>query len=235
MLVYFSPLNLFKISKIIRKDKIDTVFAESMWTILPLMILKIFFNFKILFDTHNFEYEYYKQKWLIKLSKIIFIYEKYCCNISDVIFVCSDREKKLFIQNYKIYENKIIVFPNWMNYPKISREIEDVKTEIWVSDEILLSFVWKLDYFPNKEAVNFLISNIDKIYWNIKIMIIWPWFENFIPCNSKKILFLWYKENVYDYINASDNFFYYFKENWWASSARNLGVLKSKYNLSCFH
>lgn len=43
------------------------------------------------------------------------------------------------------------------------------------------------------------------------------------------------RENVQDFIKDTDNFFYYFKENWWASSARNLGVLKSKYNLSCFH
>jgi hypothetical protein len=204
MLVYFSPYNIIKTYFVIKKIKVDIVFAESMWTLIPLCIFKKSFWHKLYFDTHNFEYEYYNQKWKIVLSKIIFIYEKFCCKVSDKIIVCSKREKELFMVNYNLKSEKIIVLANWMNPPLIVRDKDSIIKEFAPNNEVIITFIWKLDYLPNKEAVDFLVSNIDKVEWNIKILIIWPWSEIYSTIQTDKIVFVWYKENIYDYINASD-------------------------------
>lgn len=202
MLVYFSPINIYRVFKILKNKKINIVFAESIWTLLPIILFKKIFKYQIVFDTHNFEYEYYKQK-NSKLTYIIFYIEKYSCIFSDKILVCSEREKSLFIKEYKLNSNKIIILENWMNPPIIQKESHILKKSLNIWDDVIvLSFVWKLDYLPNKEAVNFLIQNIEKINWNIILLIIWGWLEQITL--SKKILQIWYTDNVYDYINISD-------------------------------
>ena len=204
ILSYFSPKNIYKLYKTIKGKEINIVLAETFWCALPAILLKSVCSYTLIFDTHNFELEYAKQKWWFQIY-IVYFLEWVCCQFSDKILVCSEREKTLFWETYWLSDNKISVLPNGMNMPSVKKDRETIRRELGLtSDTILLVFVGKLDYLPNKEAVEYIIENIDTIIWDIQVLIVWPGDQLFNHIHHEKITFLWYTDSVYDYINAAD-------------------------------
>lgn len=134
------------------KEHPKIIVSETNWSMTPCILASLLLGSKLLFNTHNLEYTMYSRlKKKNKLvSMLLLMLERIFCHFSDNILVCSNIEKKELIKRQKINPNKIYILPNG---------IEISKKKV-VNHESNVLFIGKLDYKPNKEALNIIINKI---------------------------------------------------------------------------
>jgi len=79
------------------------------------------------------------------------------------IFTCSEFDRQLFIGMYGVDDNNISVVPNGADIPQIASEAQGrilPETEDKLKDHTVLFFMGKLDYQPNREALDYLNTQI---------------------------------------------------------------------------
>jgi peptidoglycan-N-acetylglucosamine deacetylase len=132
-------------------------------------IRKYFGNKKIIFDSHNVEYDLEKDnlKGLnFILRKIILHFVKNieieALRYSDVVLAVSLNNKKRFVDLYKINADKIKIIPNGTDIPFFSKNIfKDLTQKIrkeFIGKKVLV-FVGS-EHKPNKEAVKIIKDKI---------------------------------------------------------------------------
>ena len=138
-----------------------------------------------IYDAHNCEYllmdrilgKHMLKKFVLRQVKKI---EGAACRKSDLILVCSEKEKQSFIDLYKVNENKIIIVPNGAN---IREEIEEKSRE----DRTVI-FIGAY-YKPNIDAARFIIKELAPRLKEFKFLIVGTVFDAFrtekIPGNLK--------------------------------------------------
>jgi glycosyltransferase involved in cell wall biosynthesis len=104
----------------------------------------------IIYNAHNLEFENYYGKSNSRKRKKFSYYEAKKMDECDFIFVCSLREKKILIKIRPELEQKIYIFPNLVNAQNYSPDSNEKK---WIT------FIGTLDYFPNREAVEFITGD----------------------------------------------------------------------------
>jgi len=206
----FNPLLLMKSYNIIKKEKIDLVIGEFAWSGIYLLLLKFLTSIPYVIDEHNIEYELVKFNYgfIGKLiSPIVKLYEKVIWEFSKYIFCVSENDKKK-IRNLRVNNKKIIVVPNGTEdgfLKKIDKKRIREKLNLSPDDSIIL-FFGKLDYYPNKEAINVIYKELlprtlGKIKKNVKFLIVG---SNPPKIKNKNIIFTGPVENIKNYIDASD-------------------------------
>ena len=79
------------------------------------------------------------------------------------IFTCSEFDRQLFIGMYGVDEKQVSVVPNGTDIQQIESEAQhriSSETEDKLKDNKVLFFMGKLDYQPNKEALDYLNTHI---------------------------------------------------------------------------
>ncbi len=115
---------------------------------------------KLIYNAHNLEFEsYYKRhEQGTRGFRRFKNYEVTTISQADLILVCSEREKELLVQE-GLDSHVVMVVPNLVD----SREYYSVEPK----DTIL--FLGTLDYYPNQQAIEFLINdffpNLDSDIW----------------------------------------------------------------------
>ena len=205
----FNPWLLMKSCKMIKKEKIDLVIGEFAWSGVYLLLLKSLTNVSYIIDEHNLEYELVKFNYGL-LGKFIWpivkFYEKFTWKFSKYIFCVSENDKKV-ITNLGIDNKKIIVVPHGIDnnfLRKLNKKEIKRKLNLSLDDSIIL-FFGKLDYSPNKEAVNIIhkeiLPRILKKSKKVKFLIVG---SNPPSLKHENIIFTGPVENIKNYIDASD-------------------------------
>lgn len=200
-------LLIIKIIKIIKENKIDVIIMEYPWFWLYIYFVKKITWVKVILQEHNLEFERFKSNkywWW----KILYYYEKWVYKIVDDIFYISSEDKKN-AEKYFWIKNKWQICNYWINSNLFNTNWnQDSKAKLKEQYKInenkkIISFFWKLDYYPNTEALDIIFENIyPKLIekkLNFKLIINW----NPIPekyKNLKNIIFTWNVINIQDYI-----------------------------------
>jgi len=148
---------------ILSADNTDIIIFSHPWS--SLCVQKADSQFFI-YDAHNCEYllmdrilgrHILKKVILNKVKKI----EGDACKKSNLILVCSEKEKNDFIKLYNVKQDKIIIVPNGAN-PKMqdsaNKKLCRNKLSISLSDKII--FFVGAYYKPNIDSARFIIEKL---------------------------------------------------------------------------
>jgi len=206
----FNPLLLMNSYNIIKKEKIDLVIGEFAWSGVYLLLLKFLTHAPYIIDEHNIEYELVKFNYGLigkLICPIVGLYEKLTWKFSKYVFCVSENDKKAII-NLGGSDKKIIFVPHGIDndfLKKLNKKTIRKGLNLNPGDSIIL-FFGKLDYSPNKEAVNMIHEELlprilNKIKKNIKFLIVG---SNPPNLKHENIIFTGPVENIKNYIGASD-------------------------------
>lgn len=205
---FFNPLLIWNGLKILRTEKQKMIFAAHLWSGLNVMILYFLTRTPYILDEHNVEYLRMNRMgknfgWLVK------IFEKLCCRFAHKV-LCVSKVDKEYLEQMGVPSTKIIVVPNSIDAEKFYPNLDagnEIRKKLNISTNTpLILFFGKLDYGPNKEAVEIIRTEIlprvlEKIP-HAKFLIVGanppPEFKH------ESIIFTGLVSRVEDYINASD-------------------------------
>jgi glycosyltransferase involved in cell wall biosynthesis len=157
------PYLIVKLLFVCKKEKIDLIQFELPITGLSSFVVKKALDIPIVYDSHNVETER-----LGSMPDVSGIYlaitrllEKTVCNISDLVFAVSQRDKNLFVFQ-GLPEQKIIVIPNSIDTIKLSNigNGTKVRNKYNLIGKTVLIFHGPLKYPPNQEAVGLLTKTV---------------------------------------------------------------------------
>ncbi len=160
---YFMFLNL----KVRKRMKTLAKGSDVVITSHPWMSSSINFKNKIkIYDAHNCEYELYrkffKNNFVNNLfCRLIFNIEKKVCKKSDIIFACSETDKKLFVKYYKVSPKKIFIVPNSISKKEIGfvKNKNRLKEKLGLKDKKIILFIGS-NFLPNRFALDFIIRKL---------------------------------------------------------------------------
>jgi glycosyltransferase involved in cell wall biosynthesis len=161
---------------ILNSQKADVLICSHPWSSLSMRK-----NSRQLFiyDAHNCEYLLMEQilgkclfrKFVLKKTRKI---EADACKKSDLILVCSEKEKRDFIDIYKVGAQKIVIIPNGANSrEKITPRLKECsrqKLSIGLNEKVVI-FIGAY-YKPNIDAVKYIIETIAPALKEFKFLIV---------------------------------------------------------------
>lgn len=206
-----NPWLILKGLKIIKKEKIDLIFANHLTSSISAMILRFLTGVPYILDQHTCEAIRYartskKKKVVAALLKTL---ENLACKFAYKIFAVSDLDREFFISVQGVEEGKIITIPNAVDTEKFypnKKNIPIIKKTLKISDEPLILFFGTMKYEPNFEAIKIILHEI------------LPRVLKKLPCtkflvtgdtvphkfNHENIIFAGRVDKIEDYINAAD-------------------------------
>jgi glycosyltransferase involved in cell wall biosynthesis len=213
---YLNPFALINLITFIRANKIETILIEHPYLGWYIPFIRLFTSSKIICHTHNVESERFRsigKPWW----RFLRVYERWVLKICDLVFCITDEDKTFFTQSMKIPSNKCITVP----YGIIEKSIPDdkikCKQEVCANHKInpeakLLFFNGVLDYIPNIEAVDIILSKIipelDKLSFSYHIIIagknLQSDVQEKIETLNNRILYAGFVEDIFLYTKAAD-------------------------------
>jgi len=215
---YIDIRNIFEICKLIKKNKIETLIIEHPYIGWLGVIVKKITNIKLVFHTHNIEYERFRslEKWWWKILKY---YETWVLKNADVIFCISDEDKRHMKDKMGIDEIKCITIPYGIIQkapPTDKIECKEIicRKHNLDPDVTLLFFNGLLDYEPNTDALYNIIENINPFLQksNIKYNILIAGknlpskFGGLKKWNKENIFYAGFVDDIDQYTKAADIF-----------------------------
>ena len=218
--LFFNFYYLKSAYEFMKKSNSDIIQCELLWTVPFGILLKKMFNKPLILVEENVEYLKFKQ-FDIPYHVALFVkkLEKMSCKLADKIIAVSQVDKNYLMKLYGIPEKKITVIShcvdaNIFKYSEEKRSFVRNKFEI-KNNDIVLTFVGKLDYIPNIKAVEYIAKKISPViirgYPGTKFLIIGQNYEHLMYYASQNIIFTGFIDsradispNLSDYLSASD-------------------------------
>ncbi len=223
---FFDIFLIKKIYNILKVKKINTVVIEYPWFWIHFYVLKRVLWIKIILQEHNIEFLRFKSNWYW-WWKILFYYEKWVYKIVDDVFFISKSDQKLAQKYFWISKWEIIEY--WVDTDVFNHKFNTEKKKFLEKkhnipkDTIIISFIWKLDYKPNSEALDYIIKDIYpdlkssgqkfKIIINGAPIPKWP-----ITTEYPHIIFTGNVVNITDYIKWCDIVINPISSGWWVKT-----------------
>ncbi len=161
---YLNPFVLTEIISLIRKKRIETILIEHPYLGWYIPFIRLFTRCKIICHTHNVESERFRsigKSWW----RILRFYERWVLNKCDLVFCITEEDKIFFMQSMNLQEEKCILVPYGITNASYPEDKEECKRQVCEKHgikpgETLLFFNGVLNYNPNLEAVNIILSEI---------------------------------------------------------------------------
>jgi len=200
-------------TKLNKEEKIDFIFATTLWAGLNGLVLSWKIKTPLYFDDHNVEFLRFKRTKSF-LWPFVFLFELIICKFAKKVICVSEKDKEYFQKYFKLKEDKLEVIENPVDksvfYPnlKVKNKIrENLGIE---KNEKFVLFFGQLDYKPNVEAIDTIIKEIiprlNKRGIRYKLVICGKGDGRGILKNFKhrNFIFKGFVEKIQDYINAAD-------------------------------
>jgi glycosyltransferase involved in cell wall biosynthesis len=164
---YANPLLYFKIKNFVKNNNITTLIIEHPYHAWLAWLLKKTTSVKVILHTHNIEHLRFKSigKWWWQLLRL---YEKWFFNFANEIFFISDDDLQLAVSVLNINAAKSVVVPFGViqNKPPENKQAnkEAICKQLNIPNETkLFLFPANFSYKPNKQALDFIIENINPL------------------------------------------------------------------------
>lgn len=210
----FNPFFIVKIIKILKKYKIDLIHVDYLYGI---TVIRLLTNIPISYNAYNVEGFFWKQivKTYHKIpiflrtiyAKYIFFLEKQAIKIVTNINAISFNDKKYFLKNYDISDNKIFVNRMGLNEEVYNNPIlqNRAKEKLNIKENQFV-VIFHGSYFnnvPNREAIQIIKDKIvSKVNDEDIIFLIaghMPFFKN-----KKNLRFLGFVHNLPRFLYSAD-------------------------------
>jgi glycosyltransferase involved in cell wall biosynthesis len=200
---FFIPFNFVKSYNTLIRFKPDIVISEHIWSFIPALAAMKKIDFLLITDTHNIEIEYLNSKFGISVySKIVRLFEKWILQHSDLIIVCSKREKEIVNNLYNLSSQNIIVVPNGTSLDETLLIEDSTKT---FGDKKTILFIGKLDYGPNRKAVDYIVEKISPRMMENNPSVIFVIIGGpKPPILAKNVVFTGYVHDIKPYLRSAD-------------------------------
>lgn len=215
-LTYSQIFYLPKILKIINQDPIDIILCSHPYLGFLGYILSKIKNIPLVVYSHNIESDRFRNlgKWW---WKILFYYEKWIMSRSEMTFFVTNEDRIWAIKNYGLSEIKCIVSPFGINLSekpiKERKYREGLCQRLGINYEAkILYFAGSYNYYPNDEAVEFILNEIyprlSQIRDDFAILIIGKGLnqelKSRIDSLNGKIIYLGFVENIHEILYSAD-------------------------------
>lgn len=207
----YNPNMIKEAKKIIKKEKIDFVLAEHLWSGFHGLLLKYLTKIPYILDEHNVEFLRFDR--MNRGNKIVryFLkcFEKLACKKAHTILCVSEVDRNFLVSKLRVNDKKITIIPNGIDikkfFPNDSKKNE-IRNKLGITASPIVLFFGKLDYIPNIEAIKIIKSEIlprvIKVNPNTKFLIVGD--KPPKEYSHENIIFTGLVNNIEDYINASD-------------------------------
>jgi glycosyltransferase involved in cell wall biosynthesis len=191
---------------ILSSDIIQTEGAVSS-ALITLFVKKIF-NRPIIVDCHDI-FQALRIKYQSSLRKIIEVFlEKITYKHAELILAVSEKDKELLIK-YGICQDRIMVIPNGVDTEAFTPSVNAAKiqTRFNLKDFYKVVFVGNMEYLPNQEAANIIVSRIAPSVVsqisNVKFLMVGRVKPKLLT-SSSDVIFTGVVEDVAEFLGASD-------------------------------
>ncbi len=154
--ILFLPIFFFTIFNYLKGKKEKIIIIEGASWIFYSYLLLIFaklFNVKVIYRSHNIEYELRRSKSNILITKLTKKLEHMVFNLSNLSTSVSSLDQKKIKKLYKI---DTYIFPNSLSFKKLSYK-KNIKLDL---PKKFIFFCGSYEYLPNKFAIDELYKKI---------------------------------------------------------------------------
>ncbi len=159
-----NPLYLAKAKGIMASFQADIIQAELLWTMPCALYLGRRFNRPVILVQENVEYLKFKRMGLSQPSlSLIKRLEGWSCRRADWLVALSEVDKSFLIELYDVPAERVTVIPHCLDLETFAYRPQGRKTvrqRLGLEDSFVLTFVGKLDYLPNEQAVRFIAERL---------------------------------------------------------------------------
>jgi polysaccharide biosynthesis protein PslH len=202
------PYFFVKLFYVCKKERTSLLQFEFPTPSLSSFLVKKLLHIPLVYDAHNIETERIRSTdnasgVYVTITEVM---ENLSCNISDSIFVVSERDKKHLV-SLGVPEHKIETIPNSVEINRFSKSSNNnkIRNQYQLENKTILLFHGPLDYPPNREAIeilaNKLMPSILKKQPNAHLLLVG---RNPPQISNPNITATGYVENLPDYIAAAD-------------------------------
>jgi polysaccharide biosynthesis protein PslH len=161
---YFDIIGFYNIYRFLKRENIQTLIIEHPYIGWMGILLRRILKIRLIIHTHNVEYLRFQtlQKWWWPLLKK---YETYVLKKADHVFAISEDDKRWMLQQMNINDNQVSLLPYGIFNEDAPIDKKDWKIIICKKHSLdeskaLIFFNGALDYKPNEEAVEYIVSKI---------------------------------------------------------------------------
>ncbi|MFX1519242.1 MAG: glycosyltransferase family 4 protein [Promethearchaeota archaeon] len=193
--------------QIIRENQIDIIISAHLWSLLPALILKKSYSKKLVLDEHNVEFLRAVRMKSLKRMILSFILEKGLANFSDSILTVSLLDKNA-LSKLGIPPKKMYIIPNGADTQKLHPKIDPsaIRQRLNVKSDPLIIFMGKLDYKPNRQALQLIfkriLPNVLQQVPNSKFLIVGMNPPSHL--SHKAVFYTGFVKDIAEYIAAAD-------------------------------
>ncbi len=206
----------FRIKTYLKQNKIEFLIIEHPYLGWLGWMLKNASGVKLIVHTHNIEYLRFKSigKWWWRMLKW---YEGWTLRHADYVFCITEEDRQGMIEELRIDVATSVNIPYGIHQYEAPADKAAAKARICkelniTDDTKLLFFNGKLDYYPNTEAVDLIINQINPLLLqsnlNYQILIagknLPEQYRELKPWNDQHIRYLGFVDDIDQYTKAAD-------------------------------
>jgi glycosyltransferase involved in cell wall biosynthesis len=157
------PANARVARAIIQNQIPEFIVCSTLWTVLA---VRKFRHIPILLDAHNVDAVYMEEQYGARhpFTRLVQRYEKKALEHVRHVFACSETDREEFIRRYALDPGMVSVVPNGVDTSAFEGPAPPSPPDAYWQDRIgdaaTLFFMGKLDYGPNREALEFIRSDL---------------------------------------------------------------------------
>ncbi|MEJ5312535.1 MAG: glycosyltransferase family 4 protein [Anaerolineae bacterium] len=159
---FFNPRFLLRALRIISIEKPALLFCNHLWAGIHAVILHLLTGIPVVLDEHNAEYIRF-QRMKRKSASLIRLWEQVVCHFATNVIAVSEADRQ-HLMRLGVADAKITVIPNAIDMHQYYPD-PNIRTQVYAElnlplEQPYLLFFGKLDYQPNAEAINVLVTEI---------------------------------------------------------------------------
>ncbi|MBP6687083.1 MAG: glycosyltransferase family 4 protein [Lacibacter sp.] len=159
--------SFFRIKKLIKEQKIDTVIIEHPYLGWLGWMLKVSCKIKLIVHTHNIEYERFRtlgKSWWPLLK----FYESFVLRQADQVFCITENDRQWMMSRMNLQAEKCIVVPYGITQKQMPDDKQQSKQQVCNRHRLdaavpLFLFNGLLDYKPNLDALMLILEKINPL------------------------------------------------------------------------
>lgn len=213
---YADIFSFFRFKKFIKQNKIEYLIIEHPYMGWLGWMLKKACNVKLIVHTHNIEYQRFRSigKWWWRILKM---YEGWTLRQADYIFCITEEDRLGMIKHLHISSNSSVNIPYGIKQESAPVDKADTKESVCNEQQIdkdttILFFNGLLSYYPNKEAVDLILNEINPLLLQselkYEILIagknLPEQYQQLKPWNDKQVRYLGFVDDIDRYTKAAD-------------------------------
>ena len=169
MFNFLVPWTAMRLRRLLSRQRPALIVATSIWTYLPLRHVR---NLPpVVLDAHDVIANAIEERFgnSHPFTRLVRFWERQVVRRVDHVFACSELDRQQFIAQYGIPADRVSTVPNGVDMDVWQSAVPagggadngiDPKHEAALGDATVLFFMGKLDYQPNREALQFFAERL---------------------------------------------------------------------------